>query len=424
VDDTRVLIGGRKFRKIPPQSKLFMENEEPQGSVRQRYVFTSTPHHTPNQPPPPYNSANYLTPPPSSKSQPNQNSHHDSGFYGSFDTPDRSHNSPSLNSTIPHKSNLWDSVTSPVSSIKNRLTGGGRPNFLDDDRSRRWNLQPQQILGCLLFVTIFSSLGFAILISVKHFGAGGGSSGPVNGKYQSLQFASEKMNVVENAAMSREDVEVAPQEAEVFSDPIFDVMNEIGQLSDLELSEKIKTEELGEKIKASGIKIENIDEMFAESNEIPSVDAISEELLTTRPLLVEHPAPTQAPTDRKVLKVEYSESKTTDNVIGRELNVEDNVKESIPEESINPEDIPTKWSLKSRKKSKVVNPLTKSVEVQKMSKAKLVEKVRADLRDVESVDYPDLPTFRGLQPVEDETEEDSDDVKKEIDYPEDPSAFR
>merc|ERR1719470_607267 len=165
------------------------------------------------------------------------------------------------------------------------------------------------------------------------------------------------MNVVENAAMSREDVEVevAPQEAEVFSDPIFDVMNEIGQLSDLELSEKIKTEELGEKIKASGIKIENIEEMFAESNEIPSVDAISEELLTTRPLLVEHPAPTQAPTDRKVLKVEYSESKTTDNVIGRELNVEDN--ESIPEESINPEDIPTKWSLKSRKKS---------VEVQKI----------------------------------------------------------
>merc|ERR1719470_386097 len=215
------------------------------------------------------------------------------------------------------------------------------------------------------------------------------------------------MNVVENAAMSREDVEVevAPQEAEVFSDPIFDVMNEIGQLSDLELSEKIKT---------SGIKIENIEEMFAESNEIPSVDAISEELLTTRPLLVEHPAPTQAPTDRKVLKVEYSESKTTDNVIGRELNVEDN--ESIPEESINPEDIPTKWSLKLRKKS---------VEVQKMSKAKLVEKARADLlRDVESVDYPDLPTFRGLQPVEDVTEEDSDDVKKEIDYPEDPSAFR
>merc|ERR1719470_85085 len=233
------------------------------------------------------------------------------------------------------------------------------------------------------------------------------------------------MNVVENAAMSREDVEVevAPQEAEVFSDPIFDVMNEIGQLSDLELSEKIKTEELSEKIKASGIKIENIDEMFAESNEIPSVDAISEELLTTRPLLVEHPAPTQAPTDRKVLKVEYSESETTDNVIGRELNVEDNVKESKPKESINPEDIPIKSSLKSRKKSKVVNSLKKSVEVQKMSE-KLVEKVRADLPDVESVDYPDLPTFRGLQPVEDETEEDSDDVKKEIDYPEDPSASR
>merc|ERR1719470_801319 len=206
------------------------------------------------------------------------------------------------------------------------------------------------------------------------------------------------MNVVENAAMSREDVEVevAPQEAEVFSDPIFDVMNEIGQLSDLELSEKIKTEELGEEIEASGIKIENIDEMFAESNEIPSVDAISEELLTTRPLLVEHPAPTEAPTDRKVLKVEYSESKTTDNVIGRELSVKDNLKKSKPEEFINPEDIPTKSSLKSRKKSKV--------------QTKLVEKVRADLRDVESVDYPDLPTFRGLQPVEDETEEDSDEV--------------
>jgi len=413
VDETRVLIGGRKFRKIPPQSKLFVENEDPQGSVRQRHVFTSTPHH--NQPPPPYNSPNYWSPPPS-KSQHTQQSHQDSGFYGSFNTPDKSPNSyPSMNSsTIPHKSNLWDSITSPVSSIKNRITGGGRPNFLDDDRSRRWKMQPQQILGCLLFATVFSSLGFALLISVKHFGVGeDGSSAPVNGKYQSLKFASEKINVVENADMNGENVKVDPQEVspvDITSDPIFDVMNEIGQLSDRELYEKIKNDELGEKIKASGIKIESIDEMAAKSNEIPSVDAISEELLTTRPFLVEHPPPTQAPTDKNGLKEEASstKSKTTDVKVTNSDN---------ENKSTNPEVGTTKSRATLRKKSKAINPLNKAVEVQKVSKVKVVEKVK--VADVESVDYPDLPTFRGQHPAEAET----DDVK-DIDYPEDPSTFR
>ena len=371
----------------------------------------------------------------SSKPQPNQNSHHDSGFYGSFDSPDSSRNSnASLNYTIstPYKSNLWHSITSPMSSIKNRFTGRGRQNFLDDERSGRWKVQPQQILGCLLFVTIFSSLGFAVLISVKHFGAGqegSTSSEPVNGKYQSLKFANEKMNVEEPAGKNIENANVDPQEVSpinMASDPIFDVINEIGQMSDRDLSEKM--EKLGPKIKASGIKIQKVEDTSDKSKDVLSVDAISEELLTTRPLIVEHPAPTQAPRVRHIPRYEDSNNndKTTENVIDKDSSIEKYVSKDLVNSSSDVLEVqkstPPKNNLKSRKKSRSVNPLTKTLKVDKMSKAKMIEKVTASLRDIESVDYPDLPTFRGLQPDDDET--DAEAGKNDEDYPEDPSSFR
>ena len=83
-----------------------------------------------------------------------------------------------------------------------------------------------------------------MLISFKHFGAGqegSTSSESVNGKYQSLKYANEKMNV-DVAGKNKETANVDPQEVypiEMASDPIFDVMNEIGQMSDRDLSEKI-----------------------------------------------------------------------------------------------------------------------------------------------------------------------------------------
>jgi len=309
-DETRVLIGGRKFRKIPPQSQLIVEKEDLHGYVRQRRVITSTPINTPNHPPPPFNSPNYWTPPQLLK-PPHQNYHHDSGFYGSFNTPDSSQQSyPSLSTTpTPHRSNLWHNITSPVRSIKNRVTGGDRPTILDDERSGRWKVQPQQILGCLLFLTIFSSLGFTMLISIKHFGAGqaGSDSEPVSGKYQSLKFANEKINV-EAAGANVERVYV-------------------------DLSNRIEMQDLGAAIKAPAIHIPRIDDTLADSNEIP----FSEELLITRPLVVEHPAPTKAPAARNVVRNEASgkSDKTTETVIETVLIVEDSDNEKdVLEDSV------------------------------------------------------------------------------------------
>jgi len=406
-DETRVLIGGRKFRKIPPQSQLFVESEDLHGSVRQRRVITSTPLNTPNHPPPPFNSPNYWTPPQLLKPKPHQNYHHDSGFYGSFNTPDSSQQSyPSLNTTsTPYKPNLWHNITSPVRNIKNRFTGGGRPTFLDDERSGRWKVQPQQILGCLLFLTIFSSIGFTMLISIKHFGAGQAGSEPVSGKYQSLKFANEKIND-EAAGANVEHV--------------------------------TEIEDLGAEIKAPVIHIPRIDDTLDDSNEIP----LSEELLTPRPLVVEHPAPTKAPGARN--EASDKSEKTTETVIETVLIVEDSGNEkdffkdsddSLSDARAEPECCPhkpkpkepsdsaqevqepslTKNNSKSRKKSRNVNPLTKT-KVQKMSKAKMVEKVTTILRDIKSFDYPDLPTFRGLQPDGEETAGKNYDVE----YPEDP----
>jgi len=398
-DETRVLIGGRKFRKIPPQSQLFVESEDLHGSVRQRRVITSTPLNTPNHPPPPFNSPNYWTPPQLLKPKPHQNYHHDSGFYGSFNTPDSSQQSyPSLNTTsTPYKPNLWHNITSPVRNIKNRFTGGGRPTFLDDERSGRWKVQPQQILGCLLFLTIFSSIGFTILISIKHFGVEQAGSELVSGKYQSLKFANEKINVEAASAVELVDAEV----------------------------------------KAPTIHIPRIDDTLTDSNEIP----FSEELLTPRPLVVEHPAPTKAPGARNVARNEASDKseKTTETVTetvmiivvdsDNENDVSKDSVDSLSDARAEPDYCPHKpkskessdsvqevQEAKSRKKSRRVNPLTKTLKVQKMSKAKMVEKVTTILRDIKSFDYPDLPTFRGLQPDGEETAGKNYDVE----YPEDP----
>ena len=88
-DDTRVLIGGRKLRKIPPQSRLFVEHEENalQGSVRQRRpILASTPSHSQEYtrhqpPPPPYSSSSYWTPPNKGLSHHHQQLF-DSGYHG------------------------------------------------------------------------------------------------------------------------------------------------------------------------------------------------------------------------------------------------------------------------------------------------------------------------------------------------------
>ena len=92
-DETKVLIGGRRFRKIS-QTKVFVEKEDTrQGSLRQRNngkltTSTSLNHDytasNSSNPPPNYGNQNYLTPPPAKSPFTLQyRSTYDSGYYPS-----------------------------------------------------------------------------------------------------------------------------------------------------------------------------------------------------------------------------------------------------------------------------------------------------------------------------------------------------
>ena len=77
-------------------------------------------------------------------------------------------------------------VSSPVQNLRQKLRG--RPSYLDEGHSRSWKIQPQQILACLIFLVILTSIGFAFLISYKHFNSGERNEDPLNGKYRAIQF--------------------------------------------------------------------------------------------------------------------------------------------------------------------------------------------------------------------------------------------
>jgi len=291
-------------------------------------------------------------------------------------------------------------------------------------------MSPQNILACLLSVTIISSLGFALIISVKNFDSDEGKVPSLNGKYSSIKFASEKStlddigntdDLVENDYFESRNLQEDKVE-ELSKDPIFEIMDEIGEMSDTLLAEKLETDELNLKIKASKINIERVEK--ENINVIEEGEQISEELLTHSPLVLENKAPTQAPESKTEHEPTETELKSTNVLIEasvQELAEEEllNINELIdtPEgkkheasNSQKSEDFEPK--VKSKRKSKHANPLMKDVNTKKMSKAiKIVKKITVDAEDV-GVDYPDLPTFRGVKTTGDQ-EDEIDDIKDE-----------
>jgi len=416
LDESRILIGGRKLRKIPPQSKLFVEHEAETNQVRQRrQVITNTPNQLPGYysppshpppPPPAYSSPTYWTPP--SKSQVPSQQLYDSGYYGYSES----------------KFNSSYSSEKPIASrsFQSYWTGGrarGRSSFFDDE-PRGWSvgISPQNILACLLSVTIISSLGFALIISVKNFDSDEGKVPSLNGKYSSIKFASEKSTLddcgnTENDHFESRNFQEDKVE-ELSKDPIFEIMDEIGEMSDTLLAEKLETDELNLKIKASKINIERVEK--ENINVVEEGEKISEELLTHSPLVLENKAPTQAPESKTEHEPTKTELKSTNVLI--EASVQELAEELVNSNEFidtpegkkhevsndqKSEDLESK--VKSKRKSKHANPLMKDVNTKKMSKAKkIVEKITVDAEDV-GVDYPDLPTFRGVKTTGDQEDE-------------------
>jgi len=429
-DDTKVLIGGRKLRKIPPQSKLFVEHEEntQQGSVRQRRpVFASTPNHyqshTVHQPPPPYNSSSYWTPPNKTQGHGHQQLY-DSGYQGYSPQYSKTQSYQSFPGSDKALSKSYlDILFSPVSGIKSRLSArsqgrGGRSSFFEDD-SRSWlSVSPQQVLGFLLFITVFSSLGLAIVISIKNFENGEAPfSSSLNGKYSSIKFGNERSAIGDKKG------------EKIQEEPVFAVWDEIGQMSDKMIAEKLASEELDSKIKASKINVKKV--VMENQNMESNFDegSLSRELSTHHPLAVEmsHEL-TEAP-DSKLGRL--SETITTEILSDILVN---NIAEKLPEiekvatnlettvtaeepidlenynevaigplgsESIeNMSDVimePSSETILTLKKTNRVNPLLKNVITMKMSRARKTADKITPGDDDECADYPDLPTFRGVK---------------------------
>jgi len=423
LDESRILIGGRKLRKIPPQSKLFVEHEAETSnlvSLRQRrQVITNTPNQQPGYysppsqptpPPPAYSSPTYWTPP--SKSQVPSQQLYDSGYYGYSES--KFNSSHSCEKPIESRSfqSYWDKYNSPVDS----WTGGrarGRSSFFDDE-SRGWSvgISPQNILACLLSVTIISSLGFALIISIKNFDSDKGKVPSLNGKYSSIKFASEKStlddsgntdDLAENFDFESRNIQEDRVE-ELSKDPIFEIMDKIGEMSDALLAEKLETDDLDLKIKASKVNIVRVEKN--NKKVVEEGEKISEELLTHSPIGMEHQAPTQAPESRIEDEPTKTELKSTNVLIDASVqelteglvnsNELINITEGKGLKATNghkSEDFEVK--VKSKRKSMHANPLMKDVNTKKMSKVKrIAEKITVDADDV-GVDYPDLPTFRG-----------------------------
>eukprot|EP00092_Neocalanus_flemingeri_P011350 GFUD01012231.1.p1 GENE.GFUD01012231.1~~GFUD01012231.1.p1 ORF type:complete len:522 (+),score=148.19 GFUD01012231.1:46-1611(+) len=518
-DETKVLIGGRRFRKVS-QTKVFVENEDkPQGLLRQRHAATKFATSTPENKvlyPPSYRNPNYLTLTPPPKVLDTQFTHNDSGYYGTFNSPENRSfgNFPASPPDVASKSSLWETVSSPVSSIKNKFGGSrGRANFFDDEISQRWSMQPQKVLSCLVFVTIFSCMGFALMISLKHFGGVGEGSIFSNGKYQSLQYATKKINSVDHDESAPNPNEFEESSEPKKEDPLVGIANEkkIGDDETVDLN----------------VLVNSVDEpVLVDEN----VADLSEELLTQRPLpriIVEHPVPTQSSIRRRAQrnKKEPEKPKPTENIMktvvsdvvsipfrpewiedaqdapsvpADEVSAPPILTENIsappvpaevekaapvpaeeekaapvpaeeekaapvpaeevpipvtvsaeepaccphkPKENKSEENIDTTSNSReedisqsrSKKKSKHVNPLTKSVKVNKVSKVKASVKADEELRSIEDEDYPDLPTFRGVKQVESQEETEVienmpagklEDGTDELDYPDDPSNFR
>jgi len=477
VDETRILIGGRKLRKIPPHSKLFVEHEDTvqQGMVRQRRPFvTSTPANTYQQfvplsdtsPPPAYSSTSYWTP--SNKTDERGHQLYDSGYYDNTLSQYKTYShqlSPGFDTS--QNRSFREKIYSTIGKLKSRYTGKshGRLSFIENESKVGWEVLPQYILGCLMFITVFSSLGFAVLISIKKFENGKEELlTPMNGKYNSIQFANEKSLIKDRFAHESNIPSENDERERYLKDPLLDAVSDIGQMSDILLADKVKSDDLGFKLKTSRINLES--EVETENSKSAG-ESIGRELLTHHPLAIEVAQDsTAAPVKEKcdvnevielidnnhmlesgkvtksteILEKEEKSSYVTkyvpygEEVVQEPIGTSDEIRsessttkhkpteivnthfpdlknvnknngdvrggnEVSESESLNQNDSRDVY-IRNQKRTMNSNPLLISINNKKMSKArKIVQKIAAPINlPGESVDYPDLPTFRGSNP--------------------------
>jgi len=104
-----------------------------------------------------------------------------STFDDPFSSPEGSHAS---------NRSIWEIFT-PIRELKKKWRG--RPSYLDNSKDisfvDKFSLEPQQILGFLMLVVIFASVGFMFLISFRNVDD---ADEEMNSKYKSIEYGRQK----------------------------------------------------------------------------------------------------------------------------------------------------------------------------------------------------------------------------------------
>lgn len=284
----------------------------------------------------------------------------DSG-YGRYSDSSSSFNMPVSNQSFSSNStSLWDTiVASPVQNLRQKLRG--RPSYVDESSSSRgWKVKPQQVLACLIFALIVTSIGFALFISYKHFNKNE-NDGNKNRKARVID--SEMEDTAE-----KDGAEVITEVHMVKSDKIYLLKDDI-TVKEVE-NMKIKMEfKLNSSAPSPQVILDNDKSLSKDEANVLSKLAGSVEVILANGVLKD------------------------------EINVKGEIKTEVELNGKEVENVQRK-----KRRTKNANPLMKSIPEVKQSKVKSESmqqiNVEVGMEENSKLENPDDPMFRGVQPME------------------------
>merc|ERR1719370_998966 len=251
----------------------------------------------------------------------------------------------------------------------------GRPSYVDEGStaSSRIKVKPQQILAGLIFALVLVSIVMILIISYKHFNNRQNSDKNFNNKPDSEELI--KFNLQEEVGTKRNDVKVEASSEEV--------------------------EKMREELKA---KIVSQSQEFNDPK--VSLGEAEAEILSNVAVYVEELLSIEVSTEDFTVHKESKDDKMQERDERRETFVkkEEEMKEiDVTNQKVEEFIVKGTENIKTKKKSKNTNPLTKSVREYRKSKAKSrlpkADPVNVGDKKDDVLDYPDDPTFRGVQNI-------------------------
>jgi len=447
--ETRVLIGGRKFRKIPVLASVSVENESSDSLGRRSRSFSKKSYDTDTDG---GHSGlrrrmttavtavdeSYFTPPNKIEYQQQMG---DSGFgnhgtIGSNDTPDwymRKSSSPDAG-----YSGLFTPVIEEISffgKVKKVFSQSPPKNsrsFVDDDVSSRFS---EQVLGGIVLFTILSCLACCLFITDGYYKSD--SYYQSNGKYKSIKFAVEKRNVEEAGESAPnpffldnyEDLEYFMPLDDQVRKATEDVSDLLSETSRVKPTVQNVLEDKGGIVVMDLLNLQTSLPQF-ESSSLEKTEKIQQNLIIGR----------SDESEDELFKAKVEESKGIKSLQKTERFGDISMKKIHEKNSTNEEieflkiekmkKNQAKWK-RSRNTNPIFKPVRKNVSKVKVKPTVVFadgrtteEKPKPDFLNNEtsapSLDYPDDPSFRSHMVVaEDELRREVENLDG-MDYPEDP----